>query len=187
MKLSTWRTTFLSWLQAQVVVDSWSVTDPEMGNTNAFLPPLEDTTYTLRDTQVIGEATQRFQIAKRVPRTTKYRDIALNTYEGLHSTLSIRLVHDYRDIADLEDLTFIETPNPIGLAEVGEDTGEWLISFLWVVKITWIAEPEVGSVVKPFNFNRLNLNLYRDRLDDDLVVDGRDLDKSVLDFTHTFE
>lgn len=184
MKLSSWRAKLLTWLNSQLVVDSYSATDPEMGKTNAFLPPLEEVSYQLRGQgEVVGTATQQFQIAKRVPRDTKYRQIPIAVYEGLHSSLSILLVHNFAAIADLEDLEFLEVSNPIGISEIGEGTGEWLVSFLWKLKIRWLAELEDGDIVTPFNFTKLNLNLWRDRLDDDLVSDGRDVDKSVLDFT----
>lgn len=183
MRLSQWRTNLLKWLNEQIRIDSYSATDPELNQTNAFLPRLEDVSYEVRDTNtVVGKGTQRFQIAKRVGRNTKYRQLPIAFYEGLHSTLSIRFVRNYADIADLQALEFVEISDPVNVVEVGEDTGEWLIFFNWAVQIEWLAEPEEDSEDPPFRLTGINLTLWRDHLEDDLR-DGRDPNLSVMDFT----
>lgn len=189
MKLSTWRPSLLGWLQNRVTVDSWSLTRPEgVGETNAFLPPLRDVHYNLDSpTQVTGKATQEFYIVKRLSRKLLYASLPLAHLEGLHASLSIRLVHDYSAIADIRNLEFAQVEHPVSVTETGEEQGSWLIELAWAFEIAWDAEPEDGAVVQPFTLNRLNLNLWRDHLDDDTSNGASDPIKRRLDFTFTAE
>lgn len=184
MRLSQWRSALLRWLQDQITVDSWSLTRPEkLGDSNGFLPPLQNVKYELEDFRTVkGHAVQEFYIFKRFPRELAYSDLPLAALEGLHSTLSIRLVHDYKDIADIYRLEFVPVEKPVSIVETGEDRGTWIIELTWSFDITWYAEPETGAVVEPFNISQLNVNLWRDGYADDTADGVSDPALRVLDY-----
>lgn len=184
MKLSQWRLSILRWLQDQITVDSWSLTRPEkIGDSNGFLPPLQNVKYELEDFRTVkGHAVQEFYIVKRFSRELAYSDLPLAALEGLHSTLAIRLVHDYKAIADIDLLEFVAVEKPVSIVETGEDRGTWIIEITWAFEITWDAEPEAGAVVEPFNISRLNVNLWRDGYSDDTTDGVSDPSLRVLDY-----
>lgn len=184
MKLSLWRPSLLRWLQDRITVDSWSLTRPEkIGDSNGFLPPLQNVKYELEDYRTVkGKAIQEFYIVKRFPRELAYSDLPLAALEGLHSTLAIRLVHDYKAIADIDQLEFVAVETPVSIVETGEDRGTWIIEVSWSVEITWDAEPEDGAVVQPYDLKQLNINLWRDSLSDDTTDLVSDPGLRVLDY-----
>lgn len=184
MKLSLWRPSLLRWLQDRITVDSWSLTRPEkIGDSNGFLPPLQNVKYELEDYRTVkGKAIQEFYIVKRFPRELAYSDLPLATLEGLHSTLAIRLVHDYKAIADIDLLEFVAGEKPVSIVETGEDRGTWIIEVTWSFEITWDAEPEDGAVVQPYDMKQLNIKLWRDSLKDDTTDLVSDPALRVLDY-----
>lgn len=183
MKLSTWRPSLYAWLQDQILVDGWTLTNPEIGKTHGFLPPLQDVSYKLENyDRVIGKGIQHISIVKRASKDTTYKDLPIDVLEGYHSTLSIRLVHDYADIAELQSLEFQQVDSPINVLEPSGDNPYWVIELMWSFEITWDATPEGDDLNQPFTLNQLNIRLWRDRLDD--LKDGKSApNKRVLDFT----
>jgi hypothetical protein len=173
MRLSIWRPKLLTWLGQKVNVDSWGIQVPEtVGQTTGYLPPLKDIHHDLDSPlSVIGSAVQDIYILQRHSRDTKYIDLPLGELEGLYSTLAIRLVHDWEMIIPetslepgtqgLIKLELNSLDAPISLEESGDGLGEWLVRLHWQLAIQWVADPELGAVVEPYQPQSIGINIRR--------------------------
>lgn len=172
MKLSTWHPSLVTWLGQQLPVDSWLLQQPkEIGRVSGFVPPLRNLKYWAADHQSVNASgVQDFYLMFRYSKDLQYAELPMHTLEGIYQTLSIRLVHDFKAIADLLELEWVPQDDPIKLKETGavgsNRAADWLVELGWSVELTWEADPETGATQEPFNLSSLDVNLWRSDLSD---------------------
>lgn len=172
MKLSVWHPALVTWLNQQVTVDSWLLQQPkEIGKVSGFVPPLRNLKYWQQDHLTVNASgLQEFYLCFRYSKDLQYSELPMHTLEGIYQTLSIRLVHSYRAIAELIDLEWVAQDDPIKLKEsgaIGPNRGaDWLVELGWSFQITWEAEPETGTTQQPFDLSSLEVNIWRSDLSD---------------------
>lgn len=177
MKLSEWRPSLTAWLNKYLVIDSYLLERPEIGKSNGLLTPLRQVSYlTDSPSYIKASGVQDFVLTKRFPDGLAYKDLPLGAIEGIHQTLSMRLLKDFRSIhPDLIDLDMVKVEVPVALSEVGDKIGEWLVELTWTFEATWYAEAEV-EISKPHNITQVSLGLWRESL----AANGATLDQLLV-------
>lgn len=165
MKLSEWRPALTTWLDTYLVIDSLLLERPEIGKSNGLLPPLRQVTYrTDSPSYITASGVQDFLLTKRFPDGLAYKDLPLGAIEGIHQTLAMRLLKDFRSIhADIIDLDMVKVETPVALSEVGDKIGEWLVELTWSFELSWYAEAEI-PIYAPQAIDRISLGLWRENL-----------------------
>lgn len=186
MRLSLWRSLLQNFIQQRVVVTSWLLERPQMyTEVVGFLPPLRDLDYR-RDSSnsLYAIATQDFIITQRLPAEVAFKDLPIHTIEGFYTTLAIALLANYEDIhEDIREVGFNQIEQPISISEVAEDANDWIVDIKWSIRVQITVEPEVGSIVAPYELKQLTANVYRDNIADDTTDGISDPALRQLDFS----
>lgn len=180
MKLSEYRNLIKVWLANYLTVTDWTENRPLLNQSSGFLPPLEDVKYSLENGLITGYGTQKLAVSYRIDKL-KFHAIPFSYYEGVHSTLSQRLLLTFSDIhPDMLGIDVLEVSSPIVTVNANESsTDDWFIQIQWMFRINWVAESEV-AIVKQFIVDRIDVGMFLTPLTDDLF-NGLDDDKKVLD------
>lgn len=162
MKLSLWRPGILSWFSNLVHVDSYELREPLLPGTNTcFIEALRNVTYS-NEGQPVGRGDQHIYLLLRYPSELMYYQLPLAELEGVHSSVSQRLLLDSSSIAPILTLELPENNTPVRVSELGENRGEWLIELHWVFSISWLAELETNYQYDPsITINSVSGSLWR--------------------------
>jgi len=167
MKISTWRSSLVTWLSGSIAdPDGWNLENPETTtHTQGFLPPLRDVSYEVQDDQVLlGIATQDFFVLRRYT-ASQYKDLPVGYLEGLYHTLSHQVWRRWSEMADLVDLDLEPVTTPVKVGESDDSSEDWIVELAWSWRIKWVIEPELPDDI-PFDFKGLRVNLWRWQLDE---------------------
>lgn len=160
MKISEWHPAFKRYVERYVVVTTWEVERPLNYNVSTgFIPPLFGVHYFKNNDTIMGTGQQGFGVQYRLPRNMNYVDIPVQYYQGIHSTLAIHMVSEWREIADIQSLQMVSN-SPVQVEEMGDAKSDWLITILWQANIQWIAELE-APVLPRYSFDRIDLAIRR--------------------------
>lgn len=170
MKISTWRNAFKLFVARLIPeIDAWEAEKPSnTAQVTAFMPPLTNIRYYLANGLVYGNAIQAFGVVYRLPKSYKYNDLPIQSYEAVHANFSIHLATEWREIAELTELQLMSV-NPIQVQEMGDTRGDWIISIIWQANITWIAELEI-PVLPAYDIREVNVAIHRALAQDNKVV-----------------
>ena len=181
MRLSELRPALLAWLGQQLDIDSYWLDRPEVvGDPAGYLAPLRDFSIRREGLEVpIVNTTVDFHVLARLP-DQPYKDLGLESYEGLYGTLAYRLVTRWQEIhPDIRVLDIVDVSDPLRISESGDKAGEWVLEYHWTFNIEFPLDPDTQRD-DPVT-NRLNVALYRAALAD---FDQASKD---LDLTITYE
>lgn len=161
MKISEWRAKFKAYVNKYITnIGAWETERPQaITEVTAFMPPLANIHYYLNQGIVVGTGMQSLGIVYRLPKTYKFDSLPLNQYEGVHANFAIHLVQEYRAIADLLNLQLI-AGQPISVTEMGDAKGDWVITILWQMNITWFAELET-PVLPAYDIKEIGARIRR--------------------------
>jgi len=186
MKTSLWRQGIKAFLLKYLSVSTWELDYPiQAGETVGILPPITNVNIYKNGATVMQSATQVVELISRIDGTLRYDNLPISFYEGIHTTLSYRLLTEFADIADIFQLQ-LQSLNPISIAERDDARGDWFIRVQWSMSVQWVAELEVGTPGLPFNFTQILVGIKRalpPRKDivDDIIAPAR----NILDTTLT--
>ena len=161
MKTSLWRPGIKAFLLKYLTVSTWELDYPiQAGETVGILPPITNVNIYRNGASVMQSATQVVELISRIDGTLRYDNLPISFYEGIHTTLSYRLLMEFGDIADIFQLQ-LHTINPISIAERDDARGDWFIRLQWSMSVQWVAELETGTPGVPYNFTQILVGLKR--------------------------
>ena len=175
MKLSTWRSSFIEWLETKITIDSYYLEEPEaVGDTSVFLPPLRNIRVFEADSGFIGVATQDVWITTRYSRDLSYQELPITLIEGTYNSIAYYFAKECQGIADLIDGSVNSSEDSIFVGEWGEGRGDWIVRMKFIFNFSYISEPEEDDAT--IIIDRIQLGIYRPLLDES---------GEVLDYTYT--
>lgn len=165
MKLSTWRNSFIDWLETKISIDSYYLEEPEaVGDTSVFLPPLRTMSVVEADSGFIGTATQDVWITTRYSRDLSYQELPISTIEGTYNSIALAFIKECQSIADIIEGSINTSEDSIFVGEWGEGRGDWIVRMKFIFVFSFISEPEVDT--SSTLVRNIKLGLYRQLLDE---------------------
>ena len=138
MLISLWRTNLKQWLTRYMVIDTWELRNPvEYNKTNGFIPPLQ-AIHNLADSIGTCTANQDIYLTTRFRGDILYDQLPLGQLEQLYSMVGQGLIREYAGIAPLLDFQMLPVADSIQVIEYGDNLGDWLITLVFSMNITWI-------------------------------------------------
>lgn len=180
MNVTQWRSGLQSWLSTFLLVDSWELRNPtQYGTINAFISPLQAVSF-LSEGVDRCTANQDLYLTSRYSGDTLYKDLPLGTLEQLYTTISRRFVLTWGDIAPILDLQIVPVTNCITVEEYGDDPGDWLVTLIFSLQITWqpTITPLPGDGALPVvDIRQINNGLFRQLISSNDPLDPNTRDK----------
>lgn len=163
MNIGLWRQGLKTWLNVNMLVDTWELRNPIVYNTiNAFLPPLMNISYLDGD---VGEANgvQDIYLTSKYDGVLKYDSLPIGQLEQTYITLQRKLALEYTSIAPLTQLDIITVPDSIQVMEDGQDYADWLVTIVLSMRISWVPTPTLlpGETPKVYTpVTQVNTGLF---------------------------